>query len=53
MLVDKACTAAGDINHLAYEIGIDALAEVIQVKVNIINAVAELGGKVVAQVGGL
>src|SRR5690606_13054971 len=49
-LVNEACAAAGDIDHLADQVGVDLLHEVFQVQVQVFHAPAQLGGVVVAQV---
>ena len=49
-LVDEAGAAAGDVHHLAHQIGVDPLLEVLEVQIDVVDAGAELGGEVVAQV---
>ncbi len=49
-LLDEVAGAAGDIDHLAHQVGIHPLGEVLQVEVEIVHPVVELGGEVIAQV---
>src|SRR5690606_3865209 len=49
-LVDEAGAAAGDVHQLADQVGIHPLREVVQVQVQVVDAAAELGSEVVAQV---
>ena len=51
-LAQKTRAATGDIHQLAHHIGIHALHEVIEIEVDILNAGAELGGEVIAQILG-
>ena len=48
--MDKPGAAAGDIHHLAHEVSIDLLHEVLKVEVEVVDAAAQLAGVVVAQV---
>ncbi len=48
--MDESGAAAGDVHHLAHQVGVDLLDEVFQVQVQIIHATAQLAGVVVAQV---
>ncbi len=49
-LVDKAGAAAGDVDQLADQISIDALAEIFQLQINVAQSAAQPGGEIVAQV---
>src|SRR5690606_9330810 len=49
-LVDEAGAAAGDVDYLADQIGVDLLHEVLEVQVEVVDAATELGCVVVAQV---
>ncbi|MNZ64769.1 hypothetical protein D3C78_829430 [compost metagenome] len=49
-LVDEAGATAGDVHHLAHQVGVDLLHEVLEVQVEVVDAAAELGRIVVAQV---
>ena len=48
--VDEPGAAAGDVHHLAHQVGVHALAEILQVEVDVVHAAARLGGEVIAQV---
>ena len=50
--LDERRAAAGDVHQLADHVGIHARGEIIEAQVDVIEAVAELGGEVVAQVIG-
>ncbi|VVM91438.1 hypothetical protein PS647_02842 [Pseudomonas fluorescens] len=49
-LVDETGTTAGDVDDLAHQVGIDLLHEVFEVQIEVINATAQLGRVVIAQV---
>jgi hypothetical protein len=49
-LVDEAGATAGDVDHFADQVGVDLLHEVFEVQVEVVDAAAQLGGVVVAQV---
>ena len=49
-LVDKPGATAGDVNDFTHQVRVDLLYEVFQVQVQVIDATAQLGGVVVAQV---
>jgi len=49
-LVDEAGATAGNVDHFANQVGVDLLHEILEVQVEVIDAPAELGGVVVAQV---
>ncbi len=49
-LADEAGAAAGDVDHLADQVGVHAQLEVIEVEVDVVDAGAQLGGEVIAQV---
>ena len=49
-LVDKAGAAAGDIHYLADQVRIDLLHEVFEVQIEVVDATAQLGRVVIAQV---
>ena len=48
--MDEAGAAAGDVDDLADQVGVDLLHEVLEVQVEVLDAAAELGRVVVAQV---
>ena len=50
---DKTAATAGDVDHFADQVGIDPLAEIVEIQVDIIDAGAEFGGKIIAQVFGI
>jgi hypothetical protein len=50
LLVDKTGAAAGNVDHLADQVTVDALLEVGKIEINVIDAAAELGSIIVAQV---
>ena len=50
MAGDEAGAAAGDVDDLAYEVGVHPLHEVLEIEVVVIDGAVELGGEVVAQV---
>src|SRR3546814_9175682 len=49
-LLDEASAAAGDVDVFADQIAVDAIREVDEVEIEIVDAAAELGGEVIAQV---
>src|SRR3546814_1781513 len=49
-LLDEAGAAAGDVDVFADQIAVDAIREVDEVEIEIVDAAAELGGEVIAQV---
>jgi len=50
IVTDEACAAAGDIDHLAHQVAVHALCEVVEIQVEIIDAGGQLGGEVIAQI---
>ncbi len=48
-LIQEACGAAGDVDVLAHQVGIDARDEVLGVEIDVLDAAVQLGGDVVAQ----
>lgn len=48
-LADEAGAAAGQVDELAHQVGVDACGEVAQVQIEVFDAAAGLGGEVVAQ----
>ena len=49
-LVDEAGATTGDVDHLADQVGVDLLHEVLEVQIEVVDATAELGRIVVAQI---
>ncbi len=47
---DETGAAAGDIDQLADQVAVDPLQEVLEVEIEVVDAVAQFGGEVVAQV---
>ena len=43
-------TTAGNIHHFTHQVGIDALGEVFQTQVNVVDSAVQFGGEVVTQV---
>ncbi len=48
--MDEAGATAGDVHHLAHQVGVDLLHEVFEVQVQVVDTTAQLGRVVVAQV---
>ena len=48
--MDESGAATGNVHHLAHQVGVHALAEIIQVEIDVVHAAAGLGGEVIAQV---
>ena len=49
VLADEAGAAGGDIDHLAHQIGVHPLHEVVEIDVHVVAVRRQLGGVVVAQ----
>jgi hypothetical protein len=52
-LVDEPGAAAGDIDHLADQVAVDAQDEIGQVEIQVIDAAAQPGREIIAQVFGV